>query len=152
MIIDFVASLSYKYFSSYALEIWFAGLFSVKNYFPFYISFFSFSFLFLSSYSSSCLVIYFSSILFLWPPVQSQLKYWRSGLLLHGDSKDPTNVSASCLVRLPLRDSACMENIYSLLPSQQPYFGWPLPASKLVEVHPDLGFCSLYDAVFLRLL
>lgn len=131
------------------MEIWLAGLFFMKNYFPFYISFFFFSFLFLSSYSSPFLVIYFSSILFLWSPVQSQLKYWSSGLLLHSDSKDPTYLTVSCLVRLPSRDSACMENIYSIYPSQQPYFGWSLPASKLVEVHPDLGFCSLYDAVFL---
>ena len=42
-----------------------------------------------------------------------------------------------------------MENIYSSLPSQKPYFEWPLPTSKMVEVHEDLGFCSLYGSVLL---
>lgn len=38
-----------------------------------------------------------------------------------------------------------MENIHSLLPLQKPYFGWPLLATTLVEVHQDFGFCFISD-------
>lgn len=130
-------------FSLYVSEIWFVGLFSVENFFPSSFAFLSFSFLFLSSHSSPCLVVYFSSTWFLWLPVQSQLTYRSSGLLPHSDSKNPANMSASCLVKLPPRHLAFTENIYSSLPSQKPYFGWSLPASKLEEVHQDFGFCYM---------
>lgn len=99
-------------------------IFSGKNFSSFHVL--PLLFLSLSSHSSSYLVIYFFSIWFLWFPVQSQLEHWSSGLLPHGGSKDPAKMSASYLVRLLPRHLACMENIYSLLPPQKPYFGWPL--------------------------
>lgn len=38
---------------------------------------------------------------------------------------------------------------FILLPSQKPHFGWPLSASKLVQVHQDFGFSSLNSSVLL---
>lgn len=112
-------------FSLYVSEIWFVGLFSVENFFASSFAFLSFSFLFLSSHSSPCLVVYFSSTWFLWLPVQSQLTYRSSGLLTHSDSKNPANMSASCLVKLPPRHLAFTEN------------------PKLEEVHQDFVFCYM---------
>lgn len=125
------------------MEIFFPSYFS----FLFFFSIPIFPLLFLSLLFK--VKVYFSSVWFLWLPVQSKLKYWRSGLLPHGDSKEAANTSASCLVRLPSRYLALMENIYSLLPSQKLYHGWPRPASELLEVHQELAFCSLHGSVLL---
>ena len=63
--------------------------------------------------------------------------------------KSESEVTQLCLTLSDPMPLIFMENIYSSLHSQKPYFECPLPTSKTVEVRENLGFCSLYGSLLL---